>query len=43
MKIDADKEHLFCQYQVAMIYENGIGTDHQCSKAELEFKKNLQL
>ena len=33
LKIDADKGHLFCQYQIATMYENGIGTDKNPEKA----------
>ena len=33
LKIDADKGHLFCQYQVAKMYENGIGIEKNSEKA----------
>ena len=39
LKKDADKGHLFCQHQVAMMYENGIGTDKNSEKAFEYYEK----
>jgi TPR repeat protein len=38
-KKDADKGHLFCQYEVAMMYENGIGTVKNSEKAFEYYEK----
>jgi len=39
LKKDADKKDVFCQYQVAMMYENGIGTEKNPEKAFVYYEK----